>query len=395
MAGPLSAAADIPSLLVIIRGYEFATQRTPVFFRTVFGSTTRPFRLTVLGDDEGLRGFREVYDTHVVRLGLVNGDGGPRVPEPRTISIEPAAMPPRAAAFLRTVHPSCHARGYAYLFLKVLAPELLPDEERLLILDPDAIVLADLAELWAEFGRFDARQLLAMAPDQSDRYYYRLQNAADDAYSPGWRGVPFGVGVNGGVLLLHAARARATGFAEALAALTHRGAAERAAGGLAGFCDLAEQDTLNLAIARRPALWRPLHCRWNYMATNLGGHTLVHDARGVPLTYYDVCPHGVRGSQGAPGDLLQCACGHRLGVLHFVGGVRGNPLLAEINASVLAASAADLRVNARLRAARPARHPAHDDDESPGDVSAVAVDATGGATSAAPARTAASGEPVQ
>ena len=94
-----------------------------------------------------------------------------------------------------------------------------------------------------------AVQLLSMAVDQSDRYYYRLQDAADDVYSPGWRGVPHGVGVNGGVLLLHAARARAVGFADAVSALTHVGAAERAAGSLAAFCDLAEQDTLNLAIA--------------------------------------------------------------------------------------------------------------------------------------------------
>ncbi len=54
--------------------------------------------------------------------------------------------------------------------------------------------------------------------------------------------------VNGGVLLLHAARARQVGLADALSALTHYGAAERAAGRLSAFCDLAEQDTLNVAI---------------------------------------------------------------------------------------------------------------------------------------------------
>ena len=115
-------------------------------------------------------------------------------------------------------------------------------------------MLGDLAELYREFDYFDDEQLLSMAADQSDRYYYRLQNKDDDAYSPGWKGVPFGVGVNGGMLLLHTARARKVGFAHAIADLTHIGAAESEAGGLAEFCKLAEQDTLNLAIAREAAV---------------------------------------------------------------------------------------------------------------------------------------------
>ena len=154
-----------------------------------------------------------------------------------------------------------------------------------------------------------------MAVDQSHRYYYRLQDPTDEVYSPGWEGVAHGVGVNGGVLLLHAARARHARFAASLAALTHEGAAARLAGRLERFCELAEQDALNLAILRAPEIWRPLDCVWNYMATSVGGHRLAADPLSLPLTYYDECPLGPLGANGKPGaDLLRirsCRPAHR------------------------------------------------------------------------------------
>ena len=88
------------------------------------------------------------------------------------------------------------------------------------------------------------------------------------------------------------------------------------------------------------------------MSTSLGGHSLVADPQ-LPMAFYDVCEDGTRGSRGAPGDLLQCVCGWRVGILHFVGATRGHPLLAQLNASVLEASGSSLRHLARLRASRP------------------------------------------
>ena len=341
--------ADGPVVLIIVHGYDFALQRTPIFLRTALAACSVPMTLNVLGDSDGLRGFQEVYRVHVFESGLFE-----RADTLNLLTVTSITAMRRIPAFLRTLHPLCHARGYGFLFLKVLAAELMPDADRLIILDPDAIVLGDLAELWREFDHFASEHIVSMAVDQSDRYYYRLQNPLDEAFSPGWRGVPHGIGVNGGVLLLHAARARSVGFANAISALTHIGAAERAAGKLAAFCDLAEQDTLNLAIARRPRVWRPLHIRWNYMATALGGHAMVPDeGAGGPLTLYDVCERGVFGSRSAPGDLLRSACGRKVGILHYVGGTRSNSLFARINASVLTSSGDMLRQMARVRAARP------------------------------------------
>lgn len=360
---------ELPQLLVIVHGHEFATQRTPVFLRTALSSRTVPLSINVLCDTAGCRGFREAWHMHVISEGLgMAGDElsmleedahadsvveGPAIPNERRV----APLPSRMREFLAALHPSCAQRGYDYLFLKILAPELLPHADRIIVLDPDAVVLGDLADLWREFDDFNTEQLVSMSVDQSDRYYYRLQDERDEAHSPGWVGVPHRCGVNGGVVLLHAERARRVGFADAIATLTHLGARAREAGMLAAFCDLAEQDTLNYAFLRVPHRWRPLHISWNYMATARGGHRLVVDPQGTPLTFYDECVNGVVGAHGEAGDLLQCECGRRIGLLHFAGGTRADPMLARINATVLTASGSTLREFARLRHVQPASLP--------------------------------------
>lgn len=346
-----TSASNEPHVMLIVYGYEYARYRVPIFIRSALASRSSALHLHVVGDKPGLQGFHEMWQSHAISTSLVRSDDSLHL-----LPVE--ELPPRASSYLESLHPSCHARGYGYLFLKVLAGELLTGSERIIIIDSDSIVLGDLADLWREFDHFGEQHIVGMVVDQSDRYYYRLQNPEDDVYSVGWRGVPHGVGVNGGLLLLHAERARKVAFADALANLTHVGAAERAAGLLSAFCDLAEQDTLNLAIARRPQFWRPLPCSWNYMATELGGHAMVADDN-VPLTFYDVCEAGVHGSRGAPGDLLRCVCGRRVGVLHFAGGVRARPLLGDLNATILGSSGESLVELARRRAARPVVHHVH------------------------------------
>ena len=73
------------------------------------------------------------------------------------------------------------------------------------------------------------------------------------------------------------------------------------------------------------------------------------------------CSRGVTGSRGAPGDLFRCACGRKVGILHFVGGVRATGFLAKLNESVLGTSGEFLRELARQRAALPEVHPEHEE----------------------------------
>ena len=177
----------------------------------------------VFCDSGGCLGFRQAWRKHVLVEGLdysgdivsvieeTDDDSASTNMPSESLQLLPGERRPRCphmrALTLTVCTPRCRARGYDYLFLKLYSAELLPEVDRLIVLDPDAIVLGDLAELWAEFDEFDERHVLSMAVDQSDRYYYRLQNPNDEVYSPGWAGVPHRVGVNGGVLLLHASRA--------------------------------------------------------------------------------------------------------------------------------------------------------------------------------------------
>lgn len=341
-----------PTLLLIVYGEEYARTRTPVFVKSLLSSRTTPLRLYVLGDPPGLGAFREVLDTHARAAGLLRPDDFVSMFSPDA-SLGMSGYPAQ-------LHPICHTGGYVYLFYKLLAAEFLPGESHLLVVDSDAMLLGDIRALWEEFRAFERAHILSMAVDQSHRYYYRLQDPTDAVYSPGWAGVPQRTGVNGGLMMLHLARMRATRFAGHVAQSTHEGARRRAAGELESFCQLAEQDTINYVIARAPHIWRPLDCVWNYMSTNLGGHLVSvlplaagSDAELAPAVVYDTCPNGVSGAHGEPGDLLGCTCDRKVQLMHFVGGTRQSPRFAQFNRSLMLSSADELVAYADVRRRMP------------------------------------------
>lgn len=346
------ALAPVPSLLLIVYGEEYARSRTPVFVRSLLAARTVPLRAYVLADPPGLAAFREVLRVHAFEtgLGLPADSWSLFTPDASTF----------LSGLLAQLHSSCHTGGYAYLFFKLLAHAFLPAVDRLLVLDSDAIVLGDVSQLWATFQTFGAGAFVGMAPDMSHRYYYRLSDRADEVFSTGWQHVPQRTGLNGGLMVLHLARMRAANFSEIVIAATHRGARLRDAGHLSGFCALAEQDTVNWLIGLLPHIWQPISCAWNYMGTQVGGHTLSTlqvsaGPGGAPLdVFYDTCPSGgPLGANGQPGDLLRCGCGRRVEILHFAGGTRGFSLRAELNASIVSGAPALLRQNAQARRALP------------------------------------------
>ena len=195
LSNGINAELQLPQILLIVHGFEFATHRVPVFLKSALSSRTGAVHLHVLCDVGGCRGFREAWRTHVLAEGLtlpgdqlsfLEEDGDPEnaatseegdqtsaavqpPPSLGRISEQRSRLPPRAAAFLGAIHPRCNLRGYGYLFLKLLSAELVPEAERILVLDPDVILLSDIANLWREFDAFDESQVLAMAVDQSDR----------------------------------------------------------------------------------------------------------------------------------------------------------------------------------------------------------------------------------
>ena len=72
-----------------------------------------------------------------------------------------------------------------------------------------------------------------------------------------------------------------------------------------------------------------------------------------PLLRSRRCPEGPKGAAGQPGDLLRCSCGQRVRLLHFVGGVRGDPRLGALNATLLGMSGEQLKALAWLRSTQP------------------------------------------
>ena len=179
-----------PHILFIVHGHPFAVERVPIFLRTALSSRTTPLHLHVICDAGGCAGFREAWRTHVDgehlrqagdTLSILEeeeeeeGTSPPIASERHLDRERTMQLPARAASFLAGIHDSCKERGYGYLFLKALAAELLPEADHLIVLDPDSIVLGDVAELWSTFDNFAEHEILSMAVDQSDRYYFRLQ----------------------------------------------------------------------------------------------------------------------------------------------------------------------------------------------------------------------------
>lgn len=150
---------------------------------------------------------------------------------------------------------------------RVFLPELVPQAERALYLDADAIVLDDLTPLWET--------------DLGDDLLGAVTNLLqwDHADRPRAIGMPAGVEYfNAGVLLLDLKRMRSERTSQALRAFTVANA---------GRLEWRDQDALNLLLGTRR---HHLHPRWNVMtsvllypwAADVFGAEAVEEARRSP-----------------------------------------------------------------------------------------------------------------
>jgi lipopolysaccharide biosynthesis glycosyltransferase len=124
---------------------------------------------------------------------------------------------------------------------RIFLPDLLPNLDRVLVLDADVIVTDSLAALWST--RLDDVFLAAVTNVLAPQY---IQRPAELGISPH-------AYFNAGVMLLNLDLMRREGCVEQIRAFGVEHAAELA---------LRDQDALNAILARRRA---PLHPRWNYM----------------------------------------------------------------------------------------------------------------------------------
>ena len=150
-------------------------------------------------------------------------------------------LPRHARCLLTGLQLLAHGPGPQYLY-KPLLHWVLPGMRRLILLDTDVVMVRPIAELFAEFERFDGA-LIGLANEQSLLY----QKASN------WTVV----GKNGGVQLMELERMRQS--------RTYGLALDQFASGTKqqrlGF--LGDQSLYSILAASHPPLFHTLGCEWN------------------------------------------------------------------------------------------------------------------------------------
>lgn len=156
--------------------------------------------------------------------------------------------------------PNLHYSG-VFGLIKLTLPSILPPWlDRVIALDTDTMLAADIAELWAYFQVVERQgKLVGLVENQSDWYLGKLW----ERHKP-WPAL--GRGFNTGVMLLSLKAMRAQAVWHSMwesvalqAVQTHRSTA------------LADQDIINAMIREHPDVHMILPCGWN---VQLSEHTL-------------------------------------------------------------------------------------------------------------------------
>ncbi|KAG7333046.1 hypothetical protein KOW79_003181 [Hemibagrus wyckioides] len=153
--------------------------------------------------------------------------------------------------------PNKHYSGIYGLMKLTLTKALPSDLSKVIVLDTDITFATDIAELWAIFKKFTAKQVIGLVENQSDWYLGNLWKN----HKP-WPAL--GRGFNTGVILLYLERLRKLGW-EQMWRLT----AERELMSMLST-SLADQDIFNAIIKQNPVLVHQLPCFWN---VQLSDHT--------------------------------------------------------------------------------------------------------------------------
>ena len=160
--------------------------------------------------------------------------------------------------------------NYNFMY-KVMAQFILPPAvQRIIIMDLDMLVLADLRQLWAHFDRFGPQQMIGMAPEMQPTYY---PCGKTDELMKLWPKSRTGyTAYNGGLQLLDLGKMRLNSEYNKITSKeqygvwtdTHR---EPWSGGHCtsngGNWDLGDQDFYALLAVERPQWFYTLSCRWN------------------------------------------------------------------------------------------------------------------------------------
>lgn len=147
--------------------------------------------------------------------------------------------------------PNSHYSG-VYGLMKLSLPDLLPAwVTRVVVLDTDLMLAADIAELWAFFAAMRREgRWVAMVENQSDWYLGKLSVQRNP-----WPAL--GRGFNSGVMLLDLPAMRKMQWHDAWTRVARMALLQHAT------ATLADQDIFNAVIKERPEIHHALPCFWN------------------------------------------------------------------------------------------------------------------------------------
>ncbi|CAE7503756.1 TPS1 [Symbiodinium natans] len=234
-------AIDIsPEIVLVVNVVGKWASVGVVTFWSILKHRTTPLRVFVLGDQEGIRDWRQVVKD--MRLAV------PQFMHRVRFHYIDIFLHPRMINYFSRLPPECASTNMSKaLFARLICHELLPDDvARAIAIDlGDILVFEDILGLWREGDLLKFDELLAASSHRSAEETLRHTKPTT---------------LNGGLVLYEIARMRRSGYTEDTLSAA-RGGLER---GYGHFC-MWDQDIIN---AMHQDLWngrrvRVLPCRWS------------------------------------------------------------------------------------------------------------------------------------
>ncbi|VDN90108.1 unnamed protein product [Brugia pahangi] len=148
--------------------------------------------------------------------------------------------------------PNRHYSG-RYGFLKLILNDILPaDVDKVIILDTDALIMDDIAQLWSFFSKMTSLQAIGLTENLSN-WYLINRNTSQRIVWPAW-----GRGFNSGVMLLDLTKLRNISWSHIWKEIASKNIKDY------GPVELADQDVINAVINRHQWIVHKLPCEWNF-----------------------------------------------------------------------------------------------------------------------------------
>ena len=237
-------------------------------------------------------------------------------------AMHPAPVRSQFAALRSKVESHPWSRNNFMFMYKVMLHHILPSLQRVIVLDHDMLVLADLRRLWSLFEDFRPAQMLGLTEETQPTYHPCgvVNRTLRRRYGNRRMGY---LAFNGGLQLLDLAKMRANAHYNAITSVdeysiwtdSHRAPWSVGGGCIAngGVWDLGDQDFYALLGMEHPEWFYTLPCSWNVQLSTYHHQRLNLWPPGVPELKCAAPPailHGNYRTNALFPDYLTPSCGH-------------------------------------------------------------------------------------